>query len=231
MKAVWDRAEEIGSVIVEPIQARGGVRVPPPGFLAELASLARARGALVIADEIYTGFGRAGAWFRFEAEGFAPDLLCVGKALGGGLPVSACIGPIGAMTAWGDPGREALHTSTFLGHPLACAAALAFLDVARTTELADLATEQGRQLRTWIASGIRHDPRFELRGEGLLLGLACPCPGDGLRLTQQLLSAGYLCLPAGKDAEVLSITPPATITGAQLEAFSHALANAIRSLP
>ncbi|HEY6236919.1 MAG TPA: aspartate aminotransferase family protein, partial [Candidatus Elarobacter sp.] len=118
----------IGAVIVEPIQGRGGVIVPPRGFLGALRALCDERGLLLILDEIYTGFGRTGAMFACEHEAVVPDLLCVGKALGGGVPLSATIGTPRAMDAWPVSAGEALHTSTFLGNPLACAAALANLD-------------------------------------------------------------------------------------------------------
>ena len=114
--------EGIGAVIVEPIQGRAGVRVPPMGFLRDLASLVREAGALLIFDEIFTGLGRTGSLFACLQEDMLPDLLCLGKGLGGGLPLSACVGPRDVMEAWPPSGGEAIHTSTFLGHPLACAA-------------------------------------------------------------------------------------------------------------
>jgi 4-aminobutyrate aminotransferase / (S)-3-amino-2-methylpropionate transaminase / 5-aminovalerate transaminase len=131
-----DRVEEIlagggpegvpvGAVILEPIQGRGGVRVPLPGFVAGVVERARAAGAVVIFDEIFTGFGRTGRALRpclgAGGRGWAggADLLCVGKALGGGLPLSACLGRREVMDAWPPSRGEALHTSTFLGHPLA----------------------------------------------------------------------------------------------------------------
>ncbi|MEZ4392131.1 MAG: aminotransferase class III-fold pyridoxal phosphate-dependent enzyme [Polyangiales bacterium] len=122
------RGGEVGAVIVEPILGRGGVVLPPSGFLRALGALARAAGALVVADEIYTGLGRTGAPLRSVAQGLVPDLVCLGKALGGGLPVSACLMRDEVAAAWGSSTGEAIHTSFFLGNPLSCAAALASLE-------------------------------------------------------------------------------------------------------
>ena len=109
--------DSIGAVLVEPIQGRGGVRLPPEGYLAELGERAAGAGALVIVDEIFTGLGRCGGWFAHESE-LAADLICLGKALGGGVPISACIGSDFVMKAWASTGVEAIHTSTFSGNPL-----------------------------------------------------------------------------------------------------------------
>ncbi|MEE8148376.1 MAG: aspartate aminotransferase family protein, partial [Longimicrobiales bacterium] len=136
----------IGAVIVEPIQGRAGVRIPAEGFLAAVVDLAHRAGAVVIFDEIFTGFGRTGSMFAFEHEGVVPDLLCVGKALGGGLPLSACLGSERLMSAWPESAGEALHTSTFLGHPLSCAAGLAFLDVLDEENLVERADVLGGEI-------------------------------------------------------------------------------------
>jgi len=120
--------DPVGAVLVEPIQGRAGVRVPPPGFLAALAGITREHGALLVVDEVFTGAGRTGGFLASTGEGVEPDLVCLGKALGGGLPLSACAGPASLMEAWPASPGEALHTSTFLGHPLACAAGTAVLD-------------------------------------------------------------------------------------------------------
>ncbi|HVR21003.1 MAG TPA: aminotransferase class III-fold pyridoxal phosphate-dependent enzyme, partial [Polyangiaceae bacterium] len=118
----------IGAVLVEPILGRGGVLVPPPSFLGELATLAASHGALLVADEIWTGLGRAGSMLRALALGVVPDLVCLGKGLGGALPISAVIGRGVVMQAW-RRAEEVVHTSTYAGAPLASATALATLDV------------------------------------------------------------------------------------------------------
>ena len=129
------RQQKIGAVLVEPIQVRGGVNLPPPQFLPLLRKLCDQHGALLILDEIYTGFGRTGKWFACEHSATTPDIICLGKALTGGFPLSACVGRATVMdTAWPRSTGEAIHTSTFLGHPVGCAMALAQIrELARTS--------------------------------------------------------------------------------------------------
>jgi 4-aminobutyrate aminotransferase / (S)-3-amino-2-methylpropionate transaminase / 5-aminovalerate transaminase len=205
---------EVGLVLVEPIQARGGCRAPPSGWLAEVGALAARHGALLAADEIYTGFGRTGAPFACSEDGVVPDLLCVGKALGGGFPISACLGRPHVMAAWGASAGEALHTQTFLGHPVGCAAARVTLRrLPQTTTAcarvgADLAARLGER-------------GYAVRGRGALLGVAL---GDrSLRASRGLLTRGFIALPAGVAGEVLSLTPPCVLTPEQAAAFVDAL--------
>lgn len=218
------RDGSLGAVLVEPILGRGGVVVPPGEFLPQLAALAREHGALLIVDEIMTGLGRCGAMFAHAELGLSPDLVCLGKALGGGLPVSACIGRAELMQAWGDPGREALHTGTFFGQPLACAAALTTLDVLRDEGLA----EQALRSQAFLARALsevraRRSQLRAVRGKGLLIGLEFESGAFALRLGRALLEAGYITVPAGADARVISLTPPLSIHEAQLSGFVAAL--------
>ncbi len=214
----------IGAVVVEPILGRGGVVVPPEGWLASVADAARAHGALFVVDEIMTGLGRTGTRFAIEREGVVPDVLCLGKALGGGMPMSACIAPHAIMNAWGTPDQESIHTATFFGHPVACAAALAALDVLDEERLAERAAETGlaldRRLRELAA---RHPCVADVRGRGLLVGIALRRPTAALRVGAALLARGFITLAAGADASVLSLTPPLTIAPAQIDAFVDAL--------
>jgi len=137
LRASAEAGVPVGAVVIEPIQGRAGVRVPPPRFLAGVAERARQAGALVIFDEIFTGLGRTGSLFAFESENITPDVLCLGKALGGGLPLSCCIASAGVMDAWPPSPGEALHTSTFLGHPLSYAPSLALLGVLKEEALVE----------------------------------------------------------------------------------------------
>lgn len=206
----------VGAVLVEPIQGRGGVRVPPAGWLAGLIDAAHAAGAVVIFDEIYTGFGRTGRWFAFqhpELAGRRPDLLCVGKGMAGGYPISACVGTAAVMDAWGASRGEAIHTQTFLGNPVGCAMALAAIDEVERM-LPDIGP-RGVWLRAQLeARGL------VVRGRGMLLGIELP---DSLAVSRALLQQGYIALPAGEQAEVLALTPPLSITEAQLTGFLDAL--------
>ncbi len=225
----WDAAPlPVGAVLFEPAQGRGGVVFPPRGFLAGLAELTRERGALLIADEIFTGLGRCGATWLSVAEGVVPDLVVTGKALGGGMPVSACLGRREVMNAWGAPGGEAIHTSTFLGHPLACAAALATLEVMENEQLAVRAVRVGEPFRDRLRDKLAaHACVRSVRGVGLLLGVELDGGARGLRLVRRLLERGYLVLPAGPDARVLSLTPPLSIETELLDGFAAALGEAL----
>ena len=139
--------EKIGAILVEPVQARGGINVPPPEFLPLLRKLCDEHGALLILDEIYTGFGRTGKWFACEHCGVIPDLICLGKALTGGFPLSACVGRADLMdAAWPASTGEAIHTSTFLGHPVGCAMALAQISEIRRLKLCERSAELGEFL-------------------------------------------------------------------------------------
>ena len=138
------RRERIGAVLVEPVQARGGINVPPKEFLPLLRKLCDESSALLILDEIYTGFGRTGKWFSCEHSGVIPDLICLGKALTGGFPLSACVGRADLMDAAWPPSRgEAIHTSTFLGHPVGCAMALAQITEIERLKLPESSAELG----------------------------------------------------------------------------------------
>ncbi len=221
VRRAWP-SDDPGAVLVEPVQGRGGVRVPPAGFLAKLAELCRARGALLVADEIFTAHGRCGVRWRAVAEGVAPDLICTGKALGGGLPVSACLGRAEVMEAWGDPSGAAIHTGTFFGHPLGCAAALATLSVIEAEGLMARAEALGGTLRERL-SRLDHAIVRGVRAAGLMVGLELDSGARTLAVTRRLLERGWLVLPAGCDAEVLQVLPPLTIAPALLDGFAEAL--------
>lgn len=215
---------EIGAVLVEPIQGRAGVRIPPPGFLEEVGRLAREAESLLIFDEIFTGLGRTGRMFGFLHEQVVPDLLCIGKGLGGGLPLSACLGPEEVMEAWPLSTGEALHTSTFLGNPLACASGVAFLEELEGGQLVERSRVLGRSFRLELRRALRGLPSVkEVRGRGLFLGVEfqdpltkAPLAGAGARIAAKALGEGLLVLPAGPQAEVLELSPPLVLTEGQM---------------
>ncbi|MES1181099.1 MAG: aspartate aminotransferase family protein, partial [Verrucomicrobiota bacterium] len=194
------RREKIGAILVEPIQARGGINIPPPEFLPLLRKLCDEHGALLILDEIYTGFGRTGKWFACEHSGTGvspvsspktethgqdvhaatiPDLICLGKALTGGFPLSACVGRAGLMdAAWPASTGEAIHTSTFLGHPVGCAMALAQIKEIQRLKLCERSAKLGKFLLGELSS-IQHPKfktRFAVRGLGLMAGIELTLP-------------------------------------------------------
>ena len=211
-RAAREAAFPIGAVLVEPVQGRGGVRVPPPGFLAALRALCDAEDWLLVADEIFTGFGRTGRRFACDAEGVVPDLLCVGKGLASGMPLSACLGRAEVMDAWPESRGEALHTQTFLGHPPSCAAALAALAVLDEEKLVERAAELGAAALELLARRSAGSAAVqEVRGAGLMIGIECTAPEIAHRAVSGALRRGVILLPCGEDGRVLSVTPPLCI--------------------
>jgi 4-aminobutyrate aminotransferase len=216
-----DADDRIGAIIVEPILGRGGIVVPPDGFLGGLREICDRRDLVLIFDEVYTGFGRTGRWFACEHEGVVPDIMCVGKALSGALPFSACIGRPEIMAAWPTSTGEAFHTSTFLGHPLGCAAALAEIDEIEAAGLVERSDRLGAELLRRLQK-VPSRVRFigDVRGRGLLAAIelvrepgARPDPERAARVVKRALRAGLILL-AGDG--VIELSPPLTITEEQL---------------
>ncbi len=214
-----------GAVLIEPIQGRGGIAIPPAGFLKSLRQLCDECKLLLIVDEVLTGFGRTGEWFASKSERIIPDLIAAGKALGGGMPISVCLGKSEIMDAWGKNSGMARHTSTFLGHPLSCAAALATIETIERENLLDKSRERGDRLREALADAIGNDPRVaEIRGRGMMIGIEFTLPGlctpDSAlawKITVEGLTRGLILLPSGPHGNVLSITPPLTLTDELME--------------
>lgn len=231
--------ENVGAVLVEPVLGRGGTVVPPPDFLPALRSLCDRRGLLLVLDEIYTGFGRTGRWFACEHTGVVPDLLVVGKALAGGLPFAACLGTDPVMEAWPPSPGEALHTSTFLGHPLACAAALASMETLRDEGLVERAASVGSSLIERLRTMTRGHPRVaEVRGVGMMIGVemvrdletAAPAPQLAREVMIRALRRGVLVLGGGVHGNVISLSPPFVITERQVDAALGVLDEALQSV-
>jgi 4-aminobutyrate aminotransferase-like enzyme len=217
---------KVGAVVVEPIQARGGINVPPADFLPMLRELCDQHGALLILDEIYTGFGRTGNWFACEESGVVPDLICLGKALTGGFPLSVCVGRADIIdSAWPPSTGEAIHTSTFQGNPVGCAMALAQIAAIRSRKLPERAAELGRFLLDALRGAF---PHAAVRGRGLMAGLELPSDdGLAMRVIKKMLRRGFILLPEGELGNVISLTPPLTITRAELTATVSALKEAL----
>jgi 4-aminobutyrate aminotransferase-like enzyme len=230
------RREQIGAILFEPIQVRGGINVPPPALLPLLRRLCDEHGALLILDEIYTGFGRTGKWFACEHDEVIPDLICLGKALTGGFPLSACVGRADIMdAAWPPSNGEAIHTSTFLGHPVGCAMALAQIKEIARLKLFRRSATLGRVLLEKLSAlgAARSTLSLSCRGLGLLAGLEVRYPGGSpatkvaLQIIKAMLRRGFILLPEGEHANVISFTPPLTITERQLENAVAALAEVL----
>jgi len=218
------RESDAGAILFEPIQGRGGLVFPPAGFVSALREIADETGALLIADEVYTGMGRTGRWLACEHEGVIPDVVALGKGLGGGLPLSACAGRPDVMSAWPASRGEALHTSTHLGNPLVCAAGLAVLRVLETESLVKRADEIGARWLTILRSRLAGSPHVrEVRGRGLLVAVELDDAVFARTVVTRLLATGWITLGEGADGRTLALTPPLVIEASLLDAAAERL--------
>jgi ornithine--oxo-acid transaminase len=209
--------------LVEPIQGEGGIVVPPEGYLRGARELCRQRRVLFVADEIQTGLGRTGRRFACDHEDVRPDVLILGKALGGGLlPVSAVLASREVMGVF-EPGD---HGSTFGGNPLACAVARRALEVLERDRLAERADRLGTAFMERLRA--LHSPRVrEVRGRGLLIGIELtPEAGPAKAWAKALMAEGILC----KDTveRVLRIAPPLVIEPGELDWAFERIAKVLR---
>ncbi len=250
------RSHKIGAILVEPIQARGGINIPPLEFLPLLRKLCDEHEALLILDEIYTGFGRTGKWFACEHTKTVPDLICLGKALTGGFPLSACVGRADVMNhAWPPSSGEAIHTSTFLGHPVGCAMALAQIAEIKKQKLVGRSAAMGKLLLNLlfdVAANVNrrnstrkklartdvhgYELKLAVRGLGLMAGLelknqnSTPATQASLQTIKKMLHCGFILLPEGEHASVISFTPPLTISERHLKSTVGELNRVLESL-
>lgn len=207
-----------GAMIVEPIQGRGGIRVPPPGFLSQLARICKTNGIVMITDEIYCGTWRTGTFLASQTENIIPDIVCLGKALGGGFPMSvAMMRPSIAESVSSDQG-EAVHTSTFMGWPLSCAAALATIDAIVGMAPAAAASRIERAItaaaESWTS---RFDFVHGVVGRGAMMGIALTGNRTGTasdlvrKVVSMALSQGVILLAEGNESDVIALMPPLVI--------------------
>ena len=226
---------EIGCVLVEPAQGRGGEIFPPCEFLPLLRRLCDEFAAVLVFDEIYTGFHRTGSLFACEDSGVVPDLICVGKALTGGFPLSACIGRADIMDAWPESTGEALHTSTFLGHPVGCAMALASIAEHGKPNVAAKVRATGTCLKAALRS-LDSPLVGDVRGRGLMLGVELvqgagdsrPNAAATIRIVKGALRQGIILLGGGPAGNVLSFSPPFTLSDAEIAWAVAQLADLIK---
>jgi acetylornithine/succinyldiaminopimelate/putrescine aminotransferase len=180
-------SERTACVLVEPIQGEAGVRLPAPGYLQALQARCRATGALLAFDEVQTGFGRTGAWFAALRYGVTPDIITLAKAMGGGMPLGAFVASHEKMAVLQS--RPALgHITTFGGHPVSCAAALAAMQVLRDENcLAEVAGKAALFRRL-----LQHPAIREIRGEGLMLAVELGDAALLRRVVAALLQNGII---------------------------------------
>lgn len=209
---------ETAAVVVEIVQGEGGVRPGSGEYFRGLRDLCSERGALLIVDEVQTGFGRTGRMFACEHHDLAPDLMCMGKSIGGGVPMGA----VSFNQTVRDAMRPGLHGSTFGGNPLACAASIAVLDYLERTGLPRQAAEKGQYFRDRLR-GIGARAVREVRGLGLMVGVECRVKVQPY--LQALMEKGVLALPAGST--VLRFLPPLVIELEDLDRVAEAVAEVL----
>lgn len=205
-------------MIVEVIQGEGGVHVPPPGYLKALRDACTRVGAMLIVDEVQTGLGRTGKMFGCEHDGIEPDILTMAKALGGGvIPIGATMGtPEVWEKVFGE--NPLIHTSTFGGNPLACAAGLAAIGVIEDEGLVERSAETGQYMMSALnALKAKHDLIAEVRGKGLLIGVEFAMDEVGELVIAQLVKRGMVAAYTLNNPRVIRIEPPLIIEREQAE--------------
>ncbi|GAB7040258.1 MULTISPECIES: 4-aminobutyrate--2-oxoglutarate transaminase [Catenuloplanes] len=214
-------ARNVAALLIEPIQGEGGFVVPAPGFLPALRAWATAAGAVLVADEIQTGFCRTGDWFASTFEGVEPDLVTTAKGIAGGLPLAGVTGRSSIM--------DAVHAGglggTYGGNPIACAAALASIETMRELSLTDAAKSIEATMLPRLTSLADRDPRIaEVRGRGAMLavelvspGTLTPDPATTAALSAACHAAGLLTLTCGTYGNVLRLLPPLVISEPELD--------------
>lgn len=223
--------DEVAAVILEPIQAEGGVILPPAGYLKLARRLTSEAGALLIIDEIQTGLGRTGENFSCQSELLEPDIMTLAKALGGGVvPIGAMVAtPEAFMPFETDP---FLHTSTFGGNPMACAAARAALNLLVEEEMATQAKTKGAYLLERLAAIKGDFPELvsDVRGRGLLIGVELKSEGLTGGLIYELKQQGILVLQMLNNPRVIRVEPPLIVEFDEMNRFLEALRSALEKV-
>ncbi len=219
---------DTAAVILEPVQGEGGIIVPPDGYLRQVRELCDAHGALLIADEVQTGIGRTGSWFGVEHDGVTPDLLACAKALGGGVvPIGAFVG---TPRAWqGLIEAPFLHTSTFGGNQLGCAAGLATIKYIREHDLLRRSSATGAYLKAGLEAIMGEFPEVirDVRGRGMMLGVELTKEGAGGMLMSLMIDKRVIVAYTLNNPKVIRLEPPlimpAAVVDTVLEKFRAAV--------
>jgi 4-aminobutyrate aminotransferase / (S)-3-amino-2-methylpropionate transaminase / 5-aminovalerate transaminase len=215
-------AEDVAAIVFEPQQGEGGFLPAPPAFVEGLRRLCDQHGIVLVADEVQTGFGRTGRMFAMEHFGVEPDLITVAKSIAGGLPLSGVVGRAPIM----DAGHSGAVGGTFIGNPVALAAALAVLDVFEEEQLVARSEGIGETIRARMLSWQRRHPQIgDVRGLGAMLAVELvhdpatkvPAPALAAAVIDEALTRGLILLKAGMNANCIRVLCPLTITGAELD--------------
>ena len=223
--------DDVAAVILEPIQGEGGVILPPPGYLTAVRKLCDEFGALMILDEVQTGMGRTGKMFACEHENVQPDILCLAKALGGGvMPIGATIATEEVFSVLFD--NPFLHTTTFGGNPLACAAALATINVLLEQNLPAQAEQKGDMLLDGFRQLAREYPDLvqEARGKGMLMAIEFVDNEIGYNFASEMFRQRVLVAGTLNNAKTIRIEPPLTLTIEQCELVIKAARKALAAM-
>ncbi len=219
--------EDIAAVILEPIMGEGGIIIPPDDYFSKVRAICDSYGVLLIADEVQTGLGRTGKMFGMDHYGVVPDILCLGKPFGGGVM------PIGAFVSTKEIWQEMvpnpfLHTTTFGGNPLACAAAIAAINVTLEERLPEQAAEKGNYFIPKMLDLMSKYKNIclEGRGRGLMIGMEFTSNEAGYEVSKGLFKNGVLVAGTLINAKTLRIEPPLVITKAELDRVLEALNSA-----
>ena len=223
--------DETAAVILEPIQGEGGINLPGEGYLRKVRQLTKKHGVLLILDEVQTGMGRTGRMFACDHEGVVPDILCLAKALGGGVM------PIGAFMSTSKIWRvlepnPSIHNSTFGGNPLACTAASACIEVLLEEHLPARAAVMGNVFMRRLKELKSSYPKLiaDVRGRGLLIGLEFVTKEVRERVQVDLFHKGVLVAATMNADRTVRIEPPLIITEAQINFMVNTLESILREL-
>ncbi len=217
----------LAAVVVEPVQAEGGVRIPKAGFMRELRARCDRAGALLIFDEVLTGLGRTGRLFALEHFGVVPDIIVMAKALGGGLPLGAFAGRdeiIGTLSRNPPLG----HITTFGGHPLSCAAGLAALETIIRQDLPAQAARMGEYLRGQLRELMTPEVA-DIRGIGLLVGMDFQSADLAHRFVAATIERGVIINWTLNADSVVRIAPPLAVTRSEIDFAVSAMRNALEA--
>lgn len=218
---------QVSSVILEPIQVRGGINLPPVFFIKEIANICKREGIILIFDEIFTGLGRTGKIFAYKWFGVKPDILCIGKSIASGFPLSICVGKKNIMDAWKNKEEETLHASTFAGHPFSSFIAIKFLEKLEKLDLKKEVIEKGN----YILNHLKNlNEKFgiikKIKGKGLLIGIEMDFAKEIWK--ELLFKQKILTLLEGKNLNTIALAPPFIINYSQIDEFFNKFEKVLR---
>ncbi len=224
--------ENVASIVFEPIQGEGGYVIPPPDYFQRLKRIADRHGLLLVDDEVQAGVGRTGRWFAIEHWKIEPDVVCLAKAIASGLPLGAIIARAKLMD-W----EEGSHASTFAGNPVACASALAVIDVIKGENLLENAERQGNYIMRWLQN-LKDESQIvgDVRGKGLMIGVEIvkeketksPGVDEAREIMLRCWKRGVAIILCG--ASTLRIAPPLTITKELIDVSLEIIEDVVREI-